>query len=366
MVSLQAINSIRVIPTFTYSRRPRFRAVSVRATAFPTDIDIMNHPDNHRRPQLQAKRRAAQTLVLTMVTTISLLLAVSGAADTKATMDDITFRNLPTCLPKSSVVGYGWIAPPSEDKQLVRRMVYPTLALEYSAWSSSNLTTYAIAFLLHDVMGIPIRMTESSGQSNTYDRVAEGLTHMYAEIWPLSEMTLFRKYVVEEAKVDYMGLLGYAGRISLYFPRFIVDAHPDKVFTSWRSLLQPEVLQYLPMQGTTPTERLDSGEFMCTQSYCTNGIYVPPQCLPNGTWFGRCRELWHVTPDYSVGVNEQRIFDLGLPLVVVYLGNRFLPLLYSPKPSSACTPSNVSILTRLAPDRGLHGTRRRRSPEMLA
>ncbi|ORZ36018.1 hypothetical protein BCR44DRAFT_33871 [Catenaria anguillulae PL171] len=39
--------------------------------------------------------------------------------------------------------------------------------------------------------------------------------------------------------------------------------------------------------------------------------------MPNGRWFGRCRELWHVTPDYSVGVNEQRIFDSDLPLVVV-------------------------------------------------
>ncbi|ORZ36020.1 hypothetical protein BCR44DRAFT_147161, partial [Catenaria anguillulae PL171] len=123
-----------------------------------------------------------------------------------------------------------------------------------------------------------------------------------------------------------MGLLGYAGRIAIYFPRFIIDAHPDKIFTSWRSLLQPDVLQYLPAQGTTPTERLASGEFMCTKRYCTNGIYVPPQCMPNGAWFGRCREMWHVTPDYSIGVNEQRIFDLGLPLVVVYLGNRFLPL----------------------------------------
>ncbi|ORZ33364.1 hypothetical protein BCR44DRAFT_1201547 [Catenaria anguillulae PL171] len=56
---------------------------------------------------------------------------------------------------------------------------------------------------------------------------------------------------------------------------------------------------------------------------CTNGVYIPPQCQPTGRYHGQCRELWHNYPNLNRGESEQIIHDLGLPLVVVYLGDSF-------------------------------------------
>ncbi|KNE58690.1 hypothetical protein AMAG_04245 [Allomyces macrogynus ATCC 38327] len=84
----------------------------------------------------------------------------------------------------------------------------------------------------------------------------------------------------------------------------------------------PNLLQLLPRAGTTLPQRKTDGSYLCNHWYCNNGEYVPPQC--QGFAYSSCREFWHVTPKYSTGMNEQRIFDFGLLLVVVYLGPAFI------------------------------------------
>ncbi|KNE55892.1 hypothetical protein AMAG_01758 [Allomyces macrogynus ATCC 38327] len=135
------------------------------------------------------------------------------------------------------------------------------------------------------------------------------------------------------------GALGYVGRISWYFPAYIADLHPNIIFSSWGSMRDPNLLQLLPRAGSTLPQRKLDGSYLCSLWYCQNGEYVPPQC--QGAAYSSCRELWHVMPDYSPGMNEQRILDFNLPLVVVYLGPAFIPTV------SACIEHQSSNSTCL-------------------
>ncbi|KAJ3352344.1 hypothetical protein GGF32_003798 [Allomyces javanicus] len=74
------------------------------------------------------------------------------------------------------------------------------------------------------------------------------------------------------------------------------------------------VLNYLPAYGTTTPARKADGSWLydsATYSFCSNGMFVPPQCQANPS---SCRDT---------GENEQRIVTLGLKVVVVYLGTDF-------------------------------------------
>ncbi|KNE58699.1 hypothetical protein AMAG_04252 [Allomyces macrogynus ATCC 38327] len=135
------------------------------------------------------------------------------------------------------------------------------------------------------------------------------------------------------------GALGYVGRISWYFPSYIAELYPSIIFSSWGSMRDPHLLQLLPRAGTTLPQRKSDGSYLCIYWYCQNGEYVPPQC--QGAAYSGCHEFWHVTPDYSPGMNEQRILDFGLPLVVVYLGPTFIPTV------SACIERQSSNSTCL-------------------
>ncbi|KAJ3363709.1 hypothetical protein GGF32_003746 [Allomyces javanicus] len=145
--------------------------------------------------------------------------------------------------------------------------------------------------------------------------------------------------VLKQQVVGMYGALGYVGLISWYFPSYIIDLYPNIIFSSWGSMRDPNLLQLLPRAGTTPPQRKSDGSYLCSTWYCQNGEYVPPQC--QGTAYSTCHEFWHVTPDYSPGMNEQRILDFGLPLVVVYLGPTFIPTV------SACIERQSSSLTCL-------------------
>ncbi|KAJ3364466.1 hypothetical protein GGF31_009025 [Allomyces arbusculus] len=177
--------------------------------------------------------------------------------------------------------------------------------------------------LLQDVMGVNVTVLEFGGSSSTYPRVASGQVHANLEVWPNSKTALYQQYIVQQGTVEDSGMIGYAGKISWYINTAIANAYPTLIFDSWRSYTMNSVLQYLPAYGTSTPARKADGSWLCdsaTYAYCSNGIFVPPQCQANPS---SCREFWHMEPGYSKGENEQRIVTLGLKLVVVYLGADF-------------------------------------------
>ncbi|KAJ3364465.1 hypothetical protein GGF31_009024 [Allomyces arbusculus] len=198
------------------------------------------------------------------------------------------------------------------------------IVIEADAWSSANLSTYIAATLLQDVMGVNVTVLEYDGDySGSFSRIASGRVHANLELWPNAKSALYQQYIVQQGTVEDSGMIGYAAKISWYINTAIANAYPTLIFDSWRSYTMNSVLQYLPAYGTTTPARKADGSWLCdsaTYSYCSNGMFVPPQCQANPSG---CREYWHVDPSYNVGENEQRIITLGLKLVVVYLGAAF-------------------------------------------
>ncbi|KAJ3368477.1 hypothetical protein GGF31_006296 [Allomyces arbusculus] len=189
---------------------------------------------------------------------------------------------------------------------------------------SSSSRMRGQAFLVQQVLGIDVTIVEFPGQSGTLARLASGESDASLELWPNDKARDIRELVLKQQVVGMYGALGYVGRVSWYFPSYIADLYPSIIFSSWGSMRDPNLLQLLPRAGTTPPQRGPDGSYLCSSWYCQNGEYVPPQC--QGAAYTTCREFWHVTPDYSPGKDEQRILDFNLPLVVVYLGPTFVPI----------------------------------------
>ncbi|KNE73338.1 hypothetical protein AMAG_17562 [Allomyces macrogynus ATCC 38327] len=240
--------------------------------------------------------------------------ASSVVLDSQAHVDRV-----PTCLNLSRAVKYRWRGQIDEDPVLVKRPRLPPLVLEYGLWSSANLTTRVAAYLLQDVLGVQTTLVGYARRYDAFQRVAAGISDVSLEVWTSDKMSLVNKFVNQQGLVERLGLLHYTGQISWYFPPFIVDANPDLIFNSWRSLLDPAVLALLPLVNSTSPGRDAAGNFLCQESWCTNGVFVPPWCAgPNAVG---CRELYIPIPEHNTGESEQRIVSLALPLVVVYLGH---------------------------------------------
>ncbi|KNE69782.1 hypothetical protein AMAG_14321 [Allomyces macrogynus ATCC 38327] len=227
-------------------------------------------------------------------------------------------RETPQCLPPSSVASLGWVGTAAGTSTIKQVPAY--IVIEADAWSS----TYIAATLLQDVMGVNVTVLEYDGDySGTFSRVASGRVHANLELWPNSKAALYQQFIVQQGLVEDSGMIGYAAKISWYINTAIANAYPTLIFDSWRSYTMNSVLQYLPAYGTTTPARKADGSWLCdstTYSFCSNGMFVPPQCQANPSG---CREYWHVDPSYNMGENEQRIITLGLKLVVVYLGADF-------------------------------------------
>ncbi|KNE69787.1 hypothetical protein AMAG_14324 [Allomyces macrogynus ATCC 38327] len=227
-------------------------------------------------------------------------------------------RGTPQCLPPSSVASLGWVGTTTGSGTI--KQAPADIVLEADAWSSANLSTYIAATLLQNVMGINVTVLEYGGPTDTFLRVASGQVHANVELWPNSKSIFYQQYIVRQGTVENSGMIGYAGKISWYINTAIANAYPTLIFDSWRSYTMNSVLQYLPAYGTSTPARKADGSWLCdsaTYSYCSNGMFVPPQCQANPS---SCREFWHVHPAYNAGESEQRIITLGLKLVVVYLG----------------------------------------------
>ncbi|KAJ3364464.1 hypothetical protein GGF31_009023 [Allomyces arbusculus] len=251
--------------------------------------------------------------VATLVAVLSLICNVAHAQGVQ--------RGTPKCLPASTVASFGWVGAATSTGTI--KQAPADIVLEADAWSSANLSTYIAATLLQDVMGVKVTVLEFSGSGGTYPRVASGEVHANLEVWPSSKTALYQQYIVQQGTVEDSGMIGYAAKISWYINTAIANAYPTLIFDSWRSYTMNSVLQYLPAYGTTTPARKADGSWLCdsaTYSYCSNGMFVPPQCQANPSG---CREFWHVDPSYSAGENEQRIVTLGLKLVIVYLGADF-------------------------------------------
>ncbi|KNE69783.1 hypothetical protein AMAG_14322 [Allomyces macrogynus ATCC 38327] len=262
-----------------------------------------------RSPARYDGRSAATIAVVTLVAMLFLTSNVANALGVR--------RGTPQCLPPSSVASLGWVGTAVGAGTIKQAPV--DIVLEADAWTS----TYIAATLLQDVMGVNVTVLEFGGSSGTYPRVASSQVHANLEVWPNSKTALYQQFIVQQGAVEDSGMIGYAAKISWYINTAIANAYPTLIFDSWRSYTMNSVLQYLPAYGTTTPARKADGSWLCdsaTYSYCSNGMFIPPQCQANPSG---CREFWHVDPSYSTGENEQRIITLGLKLVVVYLGAAF-------------------------------------------
>ncbi|KAJ3365148.1 hypothetical protein GGF31_008651 [Allomyces arbusculus] len=239
----------------------------------------------------------------------------------------------------ADTASFGWVGLSAQDpsKPVIQQQA-ARITLEINPWSSANVTTYVAALLLQDVMGVNVSLSEYGDYENIFARIATGQVDGNLETWPNSRVALYQQYVVQLGAVEDLGLVGYTGKTSWFLPASAVNANPSKIFDSWRSYYRADVLALLPLAGTTTPARKPDGSWLCdtaTFSYCSNGMFVPPQCQGNPAM--PCREFWSINPALSPGSNEQRIISLNLPLVVVYLGSDFLPAVQScAAQASAC------------------------------
>ncbi|KNE54022.1 hypothetical protein AMAG_17607 [Allomyces macrogynus ATCC 38327] len=267
---------------------------------------------------LSRKRVILITVLAAVLASVPVTLVLGFAVD----MDGVAHQ-VPVCLDRSQTIKYGWRGPADENVSKVKRPLFSLFTLEYGLWTSSNLTTMAAAYLLQDVIGVPTVLVGYPSQEGGFRRMATGASDAVLEMWSSDMGALVTEYVTRRGVVEQLGSLWYTGQISWYLPQAIADAHPHLILNSWRSLRDPAFLALLPLANSTLPGRDEAGNYLCQETWCTDGVFVPPWCTgPNAVI---CREVYMPIPDYNKGENEQRIVSLALPLTIVYLGtDRFM------------------------------------------
>ncbi|KAI9217522.1 hypothetical protein BC828DRAFT_390958 [Blastocladiella britannica] len=234
-------------------------------------------------------------------------------------------QGLPSCLSRDLALPFNYLLDNSSLATDVIQQRYPVLPFDVGTWDTANVTSYVVAILLHEVMQLDLVLNGVVSTSGMYARMDSSISSFAIEMWPNNAHPKYNKYVIQDQSILDFGQLGYLGEVHVFVPKRITLAYPNINFGSFRVLYDPVVLALLPPAGTT-TPSLDSnGNDLCKDfsSFCSNGLYVPPQCQPGGSAYGACREFWHMEPDANHGEAEQKIIDFNLPLVVVYLGSRF-------------------------------------------
>ncbi|KAI9223516.1 hypothetical protein BC828DRAFT_375678 [Blastocladiella britannica] len=240
---------------------------------------------------------------------------------------DVAIQGLPSCLSRDLTLPFKYVSEPTTFATAadVIQQQYPTISMDIGEWDTANVTSYIAAILLHEVMQLSLALNGVVSTALMYPRMLSGQSSFTLEMWPNNARPLYDKSVVHDQSIMDLGQLGYLGEVHVFVPKSIATAYPNINFGSFRVLYDPAVLALLPPAGTTPPGEYEPGEDLCADYpvFCSNGMYIPPQCQPGGSAFGTCRELWHLDPTGNHGETEQKIVDFNLPLVVVYLGSRF-------------------------------------------
>jgi len=199
----------------------------------------------------------------------------------------------------------------------------PIAVIETNKWQSHNMSGIFLSYLLRDIIGmdtISVVNSNVAEGSTAYTRIDNDIIHTNLEIWTHNKAYEGQEneFVFQKRTVQSPGSIGYTGRVGWYIPSRIVDANPDIIIEYWRALQQPEILALFPPYGTTPAGKNEDGSFVCSEDFCTDGVYVPPRCKGREN---ECVEFWHVAPNWSTTVNEQMVRNNELDVVVVYLGD---------------------------------------------
>ncbi|KAI9217401.1 hypothetical protein BC828DRAFT_259726 [Blastocladiella britannica] len=256
-----------------------------------------------------------------------------------------------TCVPRTSAAKYGWITPigsfqGTSGQATILQPLAPSVTLEVGTWESSLITNTVAGILLRDIFGAAVTLQQFNSSAGSITRIGRGSIDMNFEAWPSSFGSDYALLVIQSGLVEDLGATGYSGKQAWFINQAITAANPTVIFDSWMSFKVPAVIARLPRVGTTAPSRRIDGSTLCDSqfSFCSRGTFVPPQCA--GSLAQSCGEFWSLDPLLSNGANEQRIVDLGLKLVVVYLTE---PDLYANAERCAAQPTSLCLFAHQSP-----------------
>lgn len=240
--------------------------------------------------------------------------------DIASTSPDPAFRD-------SRTTGPGCLSDPIFDdlkKELnVGARPRGSIYLALPDWVSAMFSTQIFSILAAEVLGFDVQF---AFQDTANTVLCCQQTAIWIETWPQDP-------VPNDVGIDslYSLPLGYIGFAGLWIPQYTLDQYPlAQSFQAYQHL--PEYKSLFPPAFSTPcNETLDDKSAACTDenrvcemfspeiwtnTTCTQGRYVPPQCVNNSD----CQELYHVTPIWDSGFFEGVVKMLGLNFTIVYLG----------------------------------------------
>jgi len=217
------------------------------------------------------------------------------------------------------------------------RSFVPTL--EIHDWTAHAIQTTMFRILLQEMLAYDtVRVIYEPNQSLYLERAAdESCLAINLEIWhwtPTPEDEVVLSY-------DFLGAIG---RETLYVPDWLpITSSNYQILLEGLAFSCPggpqefevdtvSAYSVFPPVGTTNLTAIynSTDKFPCndntptdiqwTESRCTNGSYVPPQCA-NGSL---CFELYMADPIWSMGWFEAMVRNLQLKFTPVYLGRQVL------------------------------------------
>ncbi|OXA51550.1 Gamma-aminobutyric acid type B receptor subunit 1 [Folsomia candida] len=199
---------------------------------------------------------------------------------------------------------------------------------EVLKYDSVNIVTYTDHFninsssqILQRLSGMDLLDNGAALLSNS--RAPESQINL--GVWFPSEWELERWN--SPGLLENCGQLGFQGRFGWYIPRMsVVDENP--MLDYWRTFKSNDNLIDLfsldDEDYTTATTHhawnAQTERFFCQESFCTNGMFTPPNLCQEGRRGGRkCAILLASYPESSMFLPEQ-ITQLGLRVQVLWLG----------------------------------------------
>ena len=213
------------------------------------------------------------------------------------------------------------------------------------------LSTWVAKLLLEEVLGYATLVHDPANNANdVYGDIAAGLADAAVSVFeePSQDGPELAQYI-QAGKVLYYGEHGVASRGGLYFPHRLLSAYPQLSLELWRSyqLSDPLSAQVLSLflndswaaleQGgvnvlltnqSDPTslvcpadavlEALNGGSALADCG-CVDGIYYPPQCLPNPRQ--QCALMFMEEVWLDPGLSQNLVRNLNLSLAVAFISN---------------------------------------------
>lgn len=113
----------------------------------------------------------------------------------------------------------------------------PPIKLAVNPWKASELNATIAKIILEEKMGFPVELVPID-ENAQWQSLSQGDIHASLEVWPSGHKENITTYIETEKTVENGGLLGPAGKIGWYVPKYLINDHPE--LATWEGFKNPK------------------------------------------------------------------------------------------------------------------------------